>query len=205
MRAIWLLVSASLAVGCSTSGPGGTSSGGATTASVSASGGASSGGSASSGASTSSGGGTAGSTGGNTTSGGTGATNGGTTTGGTTSGNICGIVLDAGMIGICNKSFLGNVDVNIGDSIQVINGDGYPHTVTSTDVPGDFDRNHLKKAVGGWTFDTGLVGTYQSDAGKILILVPVDAGITHGAIQPFFCKQHQGMMVGNPNPIITVH
>jgi hypothetical protein len=201
MRAIWLSVTVLLAVGCSTSGPGGTSSGGATTSTASASSGASSGSAASSGTSTSTGGGTAGSTGASTTSGGT---NGGTT-GGTTSGNICGIVLDAGMIGICNKSFLGNVDVNIGDSIQVINGDGYPHTVTSTDVPGDFDRNHLKKAVGGWTFDTGLVGTYQSDAGKILILVPVDAGITHGAIQPFFCKQHQGMMVGNPNPIITVH
>ncbi len=198
MRTIWFWTIPILALGCSTAASNGTTSGAATTSSEGSS--ASGGSSGANGTST--GGGTsAGSTGGSTTSGGST----GTTATATTGGNICGIVLDAGMIGICDKAFFpDNINVHLGDTIQVINGDGYPHTVTSTDAPGDFDKVNLKKANGGWTFDTGLVGTYVSDAGKVTIWVPTDAGVTVGVIQPFFCKQHQAMMVGDPNPTITV-
>jgi plastocyanin len=198
MRAlVFLAAVAGLTAACSNSGTGGTSSTGSGTTSTTTTGGAT-------GATTTTGGGaTTGTTTGGTTD--TGTSTGGAT-GGTSGGNVCGIVLDAGMIGICSKAFFpDNIEVNIGDTITVINGDGVTHTVTSTDVSGDYDKVHLRSADGGWTFNTGFIGT-QPDAGNniVTIWVPTDAGIVHGVVQPYYCRVHTGMMAGNPSPTITV-
>jgi hypothetical protein len=115
-------------------------------------------------------------------------------------------VLDAGMIGICSNTFFpDNIDVNIGDTIIFVNGDGVTHRPTSTDVVGDFDKTHLRKADGGWTFDTGYLDT-TLDAGHnfVQVWVPTDAGVVHGVVQPYYCQFHGVHMAGNPSPTITV-
>jgi plastocyanin len=194
--ALWL-------AGCSASGSDTTTTGtSGTGASTASSGGATSGGAASSS------GGVAGSGSGTSTGGASGGSTGAgsSTGGGSTTGNVCGIVLDAGMFGICGNTFFpDNVEVNIGDTVTFINGDGITHRPTSTDVVGDFDKTHRRKADGGWTFDTGFIGT-QPDAGNniVTVWVPTDAGVQHGVVQPFYCQFHGVHMSGNPSPTITV-
>jgi hypothetical protein len=110
------------------------------------------------------------------------------------------------MVGICGNTFFPtNIDVNIGDTITFVNGDGITHRPYSTNVVGNFDKMHLLKADGGWTFDTGFLDT-TLDGGNnyVKVWVPTDAGVEHGVVQPYFCWFHGVHMAGNPSPTITV-
>ena len=87
--------------------------------------------------------------------------------------------------------------VPAGSTITVMNNDTAStstHTCTSEAVAGNYDAG---LAPNGFLFDTGNI-----DAGTTAT-INVPAGIPSGTKQPYFCKQHTGMMKP-ADPVIQI-
>jgi plastocyanin len=85
--------------------------------------------------------------------------------------------------------------VPAGATVTFKNTDTSLHTATSEPSAGSYDAG---QAPGGFTFDTGSIA---GSNGTAMITIP--ATVASGAIQPYFCGNHQSMMM-NPNPTIHI-
>jgi plastocyanin len=84
-----------------------------------------------------------------------------------------------------------NLSVPPGATVTVVNDDSLSHSVTSEEYPGSFTPG----AVSGISFDTGVFTGDQS--------FTVAAGAPDGAVVPYYCTVHKGMM-SPPNGTITI-
>jgi plastocyanin len=95
-------------------------------------------------------------------------------------------------ITISNLSFSPlNLHVPPGGTVTVVNQDSVVHSVTSEASPNAFTNG----SVSGIAFDTGLF------TGTRTFTIPANAPT--GAVVPYFCMNHRGMM-NTPNGSITI-
>ncbi len=86
-----------------------------------------------------------------------------------------------------------NLDVPPGRTVNVVNRDGMPHSVTSEAASGAY----VPGAVAGVSFDTG---NFQ---GSTPATFDIPATAAEGTVIPYYCKTHLGTM-NTPNGTITV-
>jgi plastocyanin len=117
-----------------------------------------------------------------------------TPTGNTTDGGATGGSSTAFTLTIQGLAFSPeNLTVPPGATVQVVNMDGVtPHSVTSQSVVGAY----VMGSVGGVSFDTGLFTGTRS------FTIPASAAM--GTVIPYFCRNHQSMMLNATKVHITI-
>jgi plastocyanin len=104
-----------------------------------------------------------------------------------------------------------DLTVDAGATITIVNNDDMQHTVTSETA----DNAFTPGAVGGVSFDTGLIATGGGGGGNpspppggpyvqaATASITIPSNAPSGTVIPFYCQNHKGAM-NTPNGHITV-